>query len=221
MIRFLRRDRCADHQGALLEFAARRAGGAEVRHALDHVERCERCERDLATTTLILHALRRLHDETLLAEPAADGWDRLRDRLQARPRRPSRLLSGMPGILAGLGICAALVGPSAIGGSSPVLVDDGQIVAPPTPAALAFEADSDRNAALGLLPAPIVAPADPASVTAGPAVPAAGVVKEAAGAEPTDIFRSLDGVRASAVARPGRPATSAGPEALALVVDRR
>ncbi len=220
MIGFLRRDRCVDHQGALLEFAARRAGGAEVRHALDHVERCDRCERDLAATTLILHALRRLHDETLLAEPAADGWDRLRVRLQER-RRPSRLLSGLPGILAGLAICAALVGPAAIGGSTPVLVDDGQMVVPRTPLALAFEADRDRSAALGLLPAPAAIAADQGAVSAADAVPAGGVTTDASAAEPTDIFRSLDGVRASAVARPGRPATSAGPEALALVVDRR
>lgn len=220
MIGFRRRDRCADHQGALLEFAARRAGGAEVRHALDHVERCDRCERDLASTTLIVHALRRLHDETLLAEPAADGWDRLRVRLQEHPRRPSLLLSSIPGILAGLALCAALVGPAAIGGSSPVLVDDGQVVAPRTPPALAFEAARDRSAALGL-PAAVGVPDNPGTATAADAAPAGGVSSDASSVEPTDVFRSLDGVRASAIARPGRPATSAGPEALALVVDRR
>ena len=55
------------------------------------------CEAELATTTLVLHALRRLHEETLRAEPAADGWARLRERLAATRREPSRLLSGLPG----------------------------------------------------------------------------------------------------------------------------
>lgn len=218
MIGVLRRDRCATHQGALLEFAARRAGGPEVRHALDHVERCDRCSRDLAATTLILHALRRLHDETLLAEPAADGWDRLRARLQARRRPPSRVISGLPGIVAGLAICAALAGPAAIGGGAPVLVDDGTFVAPRTPPALAFEANTDRSAELGLLPP---GSAVSGGVTAGDVAPAGPGAGDPTTLEPNDVFRSLDGVRASAAAHPGRPATSAGPEALALVVDRR
>jgi hypothetical protein len=132
---YRRRNRCGEHQGSLLDFAARRAGGPEVRRALDHVERCERCARDLAATTLILHALRRIHDETLAVQPAGDGWERLRGRLEERRRRPSRLVSGMPGALAGLAICALLVGPATLGTTTTVFVDDGRPSEPrvPTP----------------------------------------------------------------------------------------
>jgi len=156
MIGFLARRACRSHRSALIEFADQRTGGSAVRRALDHVDRCRACEDDLAATTLVLHALRRLHDETRRAEPAADGWTRLRERLAATRREPSRLLSGMPGILAAAGLCAALVGPSAIigGGPTGVFNEAPRSVAPPY---LQFEQSRERAWTAGLLPAPPLA----------------------------------------------------------------
>jgi hypothetical protein len=124
MIALFRRGDCRSHRAALLEFASHRSGGPAVRRALDHVDRCAACEDELAATTLVLHALRRLHDETRRAEPPADGWARLRARLAATRREPSRVLSGLPGIVVAAGLCAALVGPGALSSGGVVDVYD-------------------------------------------------------------------------------------------------
>jgi hypothetical protein len=147
---------CGAHREALVEFAARRASGPAVRRALDHVERCRACEDELATTSLVLHGLRRLHEETERTRPAIDGWTRLRARLATTRREPSRLLSGLPGIVAAAALCAGLAGPGAIGGSpSGVYNEAPHDVAPPY---LQFEQGRERALAEGLLPEPDVAP---------------------------------------------------------------
>jgi len=149
---FARRS-CAAHRTALLDFAARRAGGPGIGRALDHLERCRACEEDLAATTLVVHALRRLHEETLRAEPAPDGWTRLRARLAATRREPSRILSGLPGIVAAAGLCAVLVGPGAIvGGGTPRVYNEAPRGA--APRYLVFEASRERALDAGLLPEP-------------------------------------------------------------------
>ncbi|HYN48105.1 MAG TPA: hypothetical protein VER83_04515, partial [Candidatus Nanopelagicales bacterium] len=143
---------CGPHRAALVEFAARRASGPGVLRALDHVDRCRACEAELATTTLILHGLRRLHQETERVEPAADGWTRLRARLAATRREPSRLVSGLPGIVAAAALCAVLAGPGAIVGGPTMVYNE----APRGAAApyLQFEKSRERAREEGLLPEP-------------------------------------------------------------------
>ncbi len=153
MIGFLARRRCRAHCAALVEFAAHRTGGPDVVRALDHVDRCRACERELATTTLVLHGLRRIHEEALRAEPAADGWSRLRERLAVTRREPSRLLSGLPGIVAAAALCAVLVGPGAIEGGGPSRVYD-EAPRGVAPSYLVFEQSRERARLEGLLPAP-------------------------------------------------------------------
>ena len=152
MISLRRAGSCGAHQDALVEFAARRASGPAVRRALDHVERCRACEAELATTTLVLHGLRRLHEETERAAPEVDGWARLRTRLATTRREPSRLLSGLPGIVAAAALCAGLVGPGAIGGGAARVYNEApRSVAPP---ALAFEQGRERALEAGLISEP-------------------------------------------------------------------
>jgi hypothetical protein len=147
---------CGAHREALVEFAARRASGPAVRRALDHVDRCRACEAELATTTLVLHGLRRLHDETERVGPEVDGWARLRARLAATRREPSRLLSGLPGIVAAAALCAGLAGPGAIsGGPAGVYNEAPRSVAAPY---LQFEQGRERALQAGLLPEPDVIP---------------------------------------------------------------
>lgn len=118
-------DECRIHRSALLDFAARRAHGPAVGRALDHVERCRACEEELALTILVVHALRRLHDETWRVQPSPDGWARLRARLAAPRARPSPLLSGLPGIVLAAGLSAVLLGSGAIlGDGRPELLHD-------------------------------------------------------------------------------------------------
>jgi len=153
VIRLPARRSCAAHRAALLDFAARRACDPGTGRALDHLERCRACEEELAATALVVHALRRLHEETLRAEPAPDGWTRLRARLAATRREPSRLLSGLPGIVVAAGLCAALVGPGAIaGGGRARVYNEAPRGAPPP--YLVFEASRERARAAGLLPEP-------------------------------------------------------------------
>jgi hypothetical protein len=150
MIRLLDRRLCRAHRTALLDLAARRASGPGVARALDHLERCRACEEELAATTLVVHALRRLHDDILRAEPAPDGWARLRARLATTRREPSRLLSGLPGIVAAAGLCAALAGPGAISGAKPVIYNEAPRAAPAP--YLQFERSRERARSAGLLP---------------------------------------------------------------------
>ncbi len=126
-----------------------------MRRALDHVDRCRACEADLAATTLVLYALRRLHAETGSVAPAPEGWARLRERLAAGRRRPSLLLSGIPGIMTAVGICAVLVGPAAMAGGRPQGVYNEASRGSPPPY-LQFEESRERASEAGLLPEPYV-----------------------------------------------------------------
>lgn len=155
MIRLRARRSCAAHRTALLDFAARRAPEPGIARALDHLERCRACEEELATTTLVIHALRRLHDEARRAEPAPDGWTRLRARLASTRREPSRVLSGLPGIVTAMVAVAALAGPAAVGGGgSAAIFNEAPRGAPPP--YLVFEQSRERARAEGLIPAPDV-----------------------------------------------------------------
>lgn len=153
MLRLRQARACASHREALLEFASHCEAGPAVHRALDHVDRCRACESDLAATMLVLFALRRLHEEALRTELSPDAWSRLRARLGAPRREPSRLLSGMPGVLAAFGICAVLVGPAAVAGGSSGIYDEAS--RPEPSLAHRFETASDR-AADGEIAAPFM-----------------------------------------------------------------
>jgi hypothetical protein len=152
---------CASHREAIIAFASLREGGPAVRRALDHVDRCRDCEAELGATTLVVQALRRLCDEATLAQPAADSWERLRGRLVATPRRPSLLVSGIPGLLLALSLCAALAGPSLLGGDGATRFDDGTGSSPTAQAAIRFEQTADRNPAPSSIRMPIDRPTPP------------------------------------------------------------
>jgi hypothetical protein len=124
VIAFLARRTCRSHRAALVDFADHRAAGPAVQRALDHLQRCRPCEQELAATTLVLHALRRLHEETRRAEPAPDGWTRLRDRLVATRREPSLWMTCLPGVALAFGLVILVGGPTMMRGAQPIL-DDG------------------------------------------------------------------------------------------------
>lgn len=153
MIGLRARGGCPEHREALVEFAARRASGPAVRRALDHVERCRACEAELTTTTLVLHGLRHLHEETEREGPEVEGWARLRARLAATRREPSRLLSGLPGIVAAAALCGALAAPGALGGGSTVTVYNEAPHGAASPY-LEFEQGRERASQQGLIPMP-------------------------------------------------------------------
>ena len=127
MIAFLARRTCRSHRAALVDFADHRAAGPAVQRALDHLQRCRPCEQELAATTLVLHALRRLHEETRRAEPAPDGWTRLRARLVATRREPSLWTTCLPGVALAIGLVMLVGGPTMMQGAQPVL-DDGPAI---------------------------------------------------------------------------------------------
>ncbi len=125
MLRARREHVCTTHRDALIEFASQRETGPAVRRALDHLDRCRACESDLATTTLVIHALSRLHEQASWAEPAPDAWPRLRVRLVTRRPAQSHFLSSLvPGAALALVLVIALGNLPALRGTPPVL-DDG------------------------------------------------------------------------------------------------
>ena len=191
---------CTAHRDALVEFAACRTAGPAVLRALDHIERCGRCEAELATTTLVLHALRCLCAETLRAEPAADGWSRLQVRLAIARRRPSFVLSGMPGMLVAVGLCSALVGPR-LANEPASVYDEAAWITSRTPPAVVFEQASDRR------PDSPTIPNSASPATGGPGLP-------------DDLARAIVGLRSVPAERPGVVPDS-GPQAAPIGADRR
>ena len=192
---------CAAYRDALVEFIACRTAGPAVRRALDHVERCSRCETELATTTLVLHALRCLHAEAQRVEPAADGWSRLQERLAAARRRPSFILSGMPGMLIAVGLCGALLAPQ-LASEAASVYDEGASITSRTPAAIVFEQASDRRPDSPTIPIHVI-----------PATGGSGV--------PDDLARAIVGLRSVPAEQPGIDVSASGPQAAPIGADRR
>ena len=106
---------CETHRSALHDFVDHRAGydpGArDVASALDHLERCPDCERELAATALVIAALRRLADDVGTAEPSPDAWQHLVGRLDRRKPRRLFLTSPLAGLALSAGLVVAMVAP--------------------------------------------------------------------------------------------------------------
>ena len=115
-------------------------------------------------------------------------------------RRPSFLLSGLPGLLVAVGLCGALAGPLIV--SEPVGVyDEGTWIASRTSPAIEFEQASDRR------PSPAVSP---------PNVPVSGGTDR-----PDDLARAIVGLRSIPVAQPDHDVPESGPHAAPTGADRR
>jgi anti-sigma factor RsiW len=106
---------CETHRSALHDFVDRRAGydpGArDVASALDHLERCPDCERELAATAMVISALRRLADDVGTAEPSPDAWQHLVGRLERRKPRRLFLTSPLAGLALSAGLVVAMIAP--------------------------------------------------------------------------------------------------------------
>jgi hypothetical protein len=106
---------CADHRAALLDFVDRRERTAATPAALAHLERCARCEQELADAALAIAGLRRLGAEARAVEPPSDAWLRLRGRIR-RPVDPWRWRATLGGLATSAMLVAVLVLPSTLGG---------------------------------------------------------------------------------------------------------
>ncbi|MFL5679177.1 MAG: hypothetical protein ACJ77B_01095 [Chloroflexota bacterium] len=106
---------CDDHRAALLDFVDRRAVEPRTARALAHLDHCRDCERELSQIALALVALRRLRLDIESAEPASDGWDRLRARIQRRAVDPWRWRASVGGLAVSSMLVAVLLAPMSIG----------------------------------------------------------------------------------------------------------
>lgn len=105
---------CRRYRAALIDFIDRHEIGPGTREALDHLDRCRRCENELAEVALTIHAVRRVMADAALRDPAGDAWDRLRLRIQRPAASVWRARSTMAGLVAGAGLVATLVGPTTV-----------------------------------------------------------------------------------------------------------
>ena len=110
---------CADHRAALFAFVDRREISASTSEALDHLETCHTCIRELAATSLTIIALRRMCREIALVEPSADAWVRLRSRITRRVD-PWRWRATLGGLATSALLVAVLVLPVTIGAPATV-----------------------------------------------------------------------------------------------------
>jgi predicted anti-sigma-YlaC factor YlaD len=108
----LLRNECRRHREALIAFLARAEPGERPQAALDHLDRCERCEAEMGQTALAIAALRRLFEDARVAEPPAVVWPRLREQVERPTRQRFRTMLAAP--LAGAALVALLVAPIAV-----------------------------------------------------------------------------------------------------------
>ncbi|MDP9483784.1 MAG: hypothetical protein M3P84_11255, partial [Chloroflexota bacterium] len=125
-------DACASHQAALLDFAERLERTTDTAAALAHLERCRRCEDELAGIVRTLAGLRRLADSVARVEPGQETWLLLRERVTRRDPSVWRGHQSLGGLMA-MAVVALFVLPSIGGGpavkpSSPVEVPGQSIV---------------------------------------------------------------------------------------------
>jgi hypothetical protein len=122
-----RPDACVIYRPALLDFVERRALGPESPAALDHLARCERCERDLSEVAQTIIALRRLGERARQVEAPADGWPSLRDRLERSQRAADeaarRLRRAFGSAMVGIAVAAVVAISSLTGTVTTGLVD--------------------------------------------------------------------------------------------------
>jgi hypothetical protein len=111
---------CRRHRTELLDFVVGGLRGPGTPAALDHLEACDRCRTKIESTVLAAAALRRLATDVSTAEPSADAWPRLRDRV-TMPRAPRfGLMSPVAGMGMSLAIVVAMVvGAPGLPGSEP------------------------------------------------------------------------------------------------------
>jgi len=108
-------DACATHQAALLDFAERLERTPSTPAALAHLERCRRCEDELAGIIRTLAGLRRLADAVGRVEPGHETWPLLRERVTRREPSAWRGHQSLGGFMA-MAVVALFVIPSLGGG---------------------------------------------------------------------------------------------------------
>ena len=108
-------DACAGHQAALLDFAERLERTPGTAAALAHLERCRRCEDELAGIIRTLAGLRRLADAVARVEPGHETWPLLRERVTRREPSTWRGHQSLGGLMA-VAVVALFVIPSLGGG---------------------------------------------------------------------------------------------------------
>jgi len=104
---------CGAHRAALSAFAEHSERDASTAAALDHLDRCRRCQADVAETLLTIHAVRRSFAEARSAEAPPDAWLRLRQRVQRPVAGAWAARASLAGVLVGAGLVASLFGPTA------------------------------------------------------------------------------------------------------------
>jgi hypothetical protein len=133
-----RSDACVVHRPALLEFVEHRALGPDGPAALDHLARCERCERDLSEVAQTIIALRRLGERARQVEAPADGWPSLRDRLERSQRAADqaarRLRRAFGSAIVGIAVAAVVAVSSLTGTVTTGLVDQPAVALGARPA---------------------------------------------------------------------------------------
>jgi hypothetical protein len=106
---------CATHQAALLDFAERLERTAGTAAALAHLERCRRCEDELAGIVRTIAGLRRMADAVARVEPGQETWPLLRERVTRREPSTWRGHQSLGGLMA-MAVVALFVLPSIGGG---------------------------------------------------------------------------------------------------------
>lgn len=83
-----RGDPCVRYRPVLADWAEHRTEGPATASALDHLDRCRRCELEITELTQTIIAVRRLAARASAIAPPTDGWRDLRVRLVANERPP-------------------------------------------------------------------------------------------------------------------------------------
>jgi hypothetical protein len=118
--RMMGRPTCRAHRPALAALAELRVAGTDGRAALDHVEICPSCAKELGELMLTVVVLHRMGAEAANAETRGpdDAWGRLRARIEQSSRRARQRAWQWRATVGGLAtaslLVAVLVGPKAV-----------------------------------------------------------------------------------------------------------
>lgn len=118
---------CARHRDVLIALVDRGERGPLTDHALDHLERCDRCTRELEATAEAIHALQGIGREATLAAAPDDVWPDLAARVRRQGEPAWRWQLPLASLMATAAVVALLVGPGAVWRTRPVIMQEAGI----------------------------------------------------------------------------------------------
>jgi hypothetical protein len=145
---------CNRYRPVLVDFVDRGELGPSTGAALAHLDRCGRCTEAIESTMLTITALRRLGEEAVAVQPAADAWPRLQARILTQPKLRGSLVYPMARAVLTIGLAGLLVTPIHLAETATRETPAASVAAPTAAAARLVATTSFTNRRIAEAPGP-------------------------------------------------------------------